>query len=128
MRGHRGLDFLQWVELTQHHPRLDRAVPVVDLEAYRRVHRLVVADPEAGAAEGDAEGAVVAAVEAEARMLAFPHLPHVADPRRWDHQPHPRVPHPEWGEASELLGELEPETDATDHRVDPLGAAQVLGT
>ena len=35
------------VELAQHHPRLDRAVPVVHLEPHRGVDRIVVADPEA---------------------------------------------------------------------------------
>ena len=117
----------QRVELAQDDARLDRAVPVVDLEPHRGVDRVLVLDAEAGAAEGDAEGAVGAAVEAEAGVLALPHRPHVADPGRGDHQPHARVAHPERGQLPQLLGQLEPEPDAADHRVDPLGPAQVLG-
>src|ERR1700712_2199082 len=70
----------QRVNLPQDHPRLDRAVPVVDLEPHRGVDRVLGADPETGAAEGDAESSVGAAVEAEAGVLALlPHRPHVAD-------------------------------------------------
>ncbi len=119
---------LKRVELAQHHPRLDRAVPVVDLEPHRGVDRVLRLDPERGAAEGDAEGAVRAAVEAEAGVLALlPHRPHVADPRRGNHQPHARVAHPERGQLPQFLGQIEAEAEAADHRVDPLGPSQLLG-
>ena len=100
---------------------------MVDLEPHRGVDRVVILDAEAGAAEGDAERAVGAAVEAEAGVLALPHRPHVADPRRGDHQPHPGVAHPERREPAQLLGELEAEADAADDGVDALGPSQVLG-
>ena len=115
------------VELAQHDPRLDRAVPVVDLQPHRDVDRVVLADPEARAAKGDAERPVGAAVEAEARVLALPHRPHVAHPGRGDKQPHPGVAHPERRKPAQLLGEVEPEAGTADHRVDPLGPLQVLG-
>ena len=68
-----------------------------------------------------------AAVEAEAGVLALlPHRPHVADPRRGDQQAHPGVAHPERGQPPQLLGEIEAEAGAADHRVDPLGPPQVL--
>ena len=74
------------VELAEHDPRLDRAVPLVELELAprrragpalgRRVERAVDA-------EGDPERAPAAAAEAEARVaLALPHRPHVADAAR----------------------------------------------
>ncbi len=117
------------VELAQDDARLDRAVPVVDLEPDRGVDLLVLADAEAGAAEGDADRAVGAAVEAEARVLALlPHRPHVADPGRRHHQPHAGIAHPERRQLLQLLGQLEAEADAADDRVDPLRAQQVLGT
>ena len=68
-----------------------------------------------------------AAVEAEARVLALPHRAHVADPGRGHHQPHPRVAHPEGRQLPQLLGQLEAEPDAADHRVDPLRPPQLLG-
>ena len=66
-------------------------------------------------------------MEAEAGVLALPHRPHVADPGRGDQQPHARVAHPERRQLPQLLGQLEAEADAADHRVDPLGPPQVLG-
>ena len=115
------------VELAQHDARLDRAVPVVDLEPHRGVDRVVVPDPEPRAAEGDAERPVGAAVEAEAGVLALAHRPHVADPGRRDEQPHPRVAHPERGRGGDSSSaRSRPRLGAADHRVDPLGPAQVL--
>ena len=119
---------VQWVELVEDDARLDRSVPVVDLEAHRGVDRVVVLDAQAGAAESDAEGAVGAAVEAETGVFALPHRPHVADPRGGNHQPHPRVAHPEGRQPTQLLGQLESKADAADHRVDPLRAPQLVGT
>ncbi|HEX3238696.1 MAG TPA: hypothetical protein VHR18_01010 [Solirubrobacterales bacterium] len=102
---------------------------MVDLEPNRGVDRLVFLDSERGAAEGDAERPVAAAVEAEARVLALlPHRPHVADLGRGNHQPHPRVAHPERAQLAQFLGQVEPEPDPADHRVDPLGPPQVLGS
>ena len=92
-----------------------------------RPGRLIVANPQPRAPEGNPERPVRAAVEAEARMpVAFPHLSHVADPGGGDEQPHPGVAHPERGELAELLGEIKTEAGTANHRVDPLGPAQVL--
>ncbi len=116
------------VELAQDDPRLDGSVPVIQLEADGGVDDLVVLDAEPGAPEGDAERPVRAAVQIEACVSApFPHRPHVADPGAGDQQPHPWIAHPEGAEPAELLGQLEPEIGAADHRVDPLRAGQVLG-
>ena len=49
---------VEGVDLAEDDAGLDRAVPVVDLEAHGGVEHVVVIDAEAGAAEGDAEGAV----------------------------------------------------------------------
>ena len=57
------------VDLAQHHARLDRAVPVVHLESHGGVEHLLLADTEAGAAEGDAEGAVTPFVAIEPSAL-----------------------------------------------------------
>ena len=68
-----------------------------------------------------------AAVQVEARVLALlAHRPHVAHAGGGDQQPHSRVAHPERGQPAELLGEVEAEVGAADHRVDPLGPHQVL--
>ena len=67
-----------------------------------------------------------AAVEAEAGVLPLAHRAHVADPGGGNQQPHPGVPHPERSQLRELLGEVEAEVGAADHRVDALRAAQVV--
>ena len=68
-----------------------------------------------------------AAVQVEARVLPLlAHRPHVAHAGAGDQQPHARVAHPERGQPAELLGEVEAEVGAADHRVDPLGPRQVL--
>ena len=59
-----------------------------------------------------------AAVEAEAGMPPLPHRPHVLDPGRRHQQPDARVTHPERSQPLELLGEIEAESGAADHRVD----------
>ena len=107
------------VELAQHDPRLDRALPPVHLEAHRGVDRVTLLDAEPGAPEGDPEGPVRSASEAEARVLPLlPHRPHVLDPRRRHQQAHPGIAHPERRQPLELLGEVEAESGAADHRVD----------
>ena len=101
---------------------------MVDLEPHRGVDRVLLGDAELGAAEGDAERPVGAAVEAEAGVLALlAHRPHVADAGGGDQQAHAGVAHPEGGQPAELLGQVEAEVGAADHRVDPLGSPQVLG-
>ena len=116
------------VELAEDDARLDRPVPVVDLEPHRGVDGVLGSDAELRAAEGDPERPVGARVEVEPRMLALlPHRPHVTHARRRDEQPHAGVAHPERRQPAELLGEIEAEVGAADHRVDPLRSHQVLG-
>ena len=58
---------------------------------------------------------------------SFAHRPHVSHPRGGNEQAHTGVAHPERSKLLQLLGQLEPQPGPTDHRIDPLGAPQVLG-
>ena len=127
-RGRRSPSAVARVELAQHDPRLDRAVPVVDLEPHRRVDRVVLADPELRAAEGDAERPVRAAVQAEARVLALLPIGRTSRTRAAGTSSRtPGLPIPNGASRPQLLGQIEAEVGAADHRVDPLGPRQVLG-
>ena len=100
---------------------------MVDLEPHGDVDQIVLADPQARPAEGDAERPVSAAVEAEARVLALPHRPHIANLGRGHKQPHAGIAHPERGQLPQLLSQIKPQRSPADHRIDPLGPLQILG-
>ena len=83
------------VELAEHDPRLDRAVPLVELEPQRDVERASWPSGEAAVdAEGDPERPPAAASEAEARWRLLAHRPHVGDLRARDQQRDPGLPTP----------------------------------
>ena len=115
--------------VAQDEPRLDRAVPLVDLEAERRVDRPVgVARDLPGGAERDGPGADAAGLDREADVPVLPHRARVAERRRRDEQLDRRVALAERRELLELLGEREAELVARDDGVDALGrVAEVLG-
>ena len=70
LRGLRGAGVLVRIELAQHDPRLDRAVPVVDLEPHRGVDRSSSAPtPSCERPKATPSARCDAAVQAEARVL-----------------------------------------------------------
>src|SRR4029077_12147429 len=76
---------VQRIDLAKDDAGPARAAPMGELQPDGGVEHLVVIDTEGGAAEGDAEGAVGTAVEAEARVLApLAHRADVGHPSRRD--------------------------------------------
>ena len=111
MRGQGGGVDRKRIDLAQHHAGLDRAVPVVHLEPHGRVEHVLVVDAEAGAAEGDAEGAVRSRCGG-CNVPAFPSspiVPYVGHSCRRHHQPHAGVAHAERRQLAQLFGQFEPE-------------------
>ena len=115
-------------ERAQDHARLQRAVPAVALEVD---HHVLRAGPRGGQralgpAEGDATGAGAAADQREAGVLALlAHGGHVLDPGRGHQQARLGVAGAERAQARELLGRVQGQDPAGDHRVDVLHRGQV---
>ena len=112
------------IELAEDHARLDRPVPLVELELHRDVERsrprhLIEASVHS---KGDPEGTPAAASEAEPGVaLALPHRPHVAEARPADQQPDTRVAVAERRQPRQLSGDVVAEALAPDDRIDLLG-------
>ena len=111
--------------VAQDEPRLDRAVPLVELQGERRVVGVAVGQP--ADAEGDGAGAVAAGLDGEAHVAALlAHRPRVDEPRGRHEQRDRRIADPEGRQPLELLGQGEAELVARDHGVDALGGHEVL--
>ena len=113
----------------EHEPRLDRAVPFVQLKAHGGVEAVLdrLGKRARGHAEGDGPGARAAAGDGEARVLAvLPHAPHLVHARGGDQQRGRRIAVAERAQLLELLGERDAEPVRPDHRVDPLDRDEVV--
>ena len=113
--------------VAQDQPRLDRAVPLVQLQAERRVEPGLAAVGQPRHAEGDGARADAAGLDGEAHVLALAHRARVDQARRRHEQHRLRVALAEGREALEVLGQVGAELAARDDRVDPRDGDQVLG-
>jgi hypothetical protein len=112
--------------VAQDEARLNRAVPLVELQRERRVVDVALRQPID--AEGHGAGAMATGLDAEAQVApVLAHRPRIGQAGGRHEQGDRRVADPERREALELFGQLQAELVAGDDRVDALEGHEVVG-